>query len=771
MRKTRIVLAVLVLFVWASAVDASQQYGGDHFLADMVGEDCVLYFTLPRPPQARQQMYDLQLLGLRKEPEMKALWQELSRKTGGSVEQQFGAGVDELVKRAEGFSDLFDRQISLAVIRGASVEGYHGPFGALTTGLVLGEWVALLESSGPAAEVQKALEQFAAGPVARAIWDGGLKQDKMGSRTAYRSPSGGVPLFLARRGSAVVVASRESLLKDTVRAFEDPPGKALSDSSSFQQTLQQSRDVGASMFMHWDVSKTIDRARQEMDDDELASFDEAMSVFGLDALSAFWRGEGKRARFRIALDPGDRPKTMLNAFKSTQDTLRTAEVVHKEAFVYASGMVSLRRFTDMILEQIEEAEFPGEEPETGPEAEEWAEFKAAREAVKTLSGQMGPEVALYARFPSGGGMVPNAAFLCQVSDPVAVEDDLQSLLKLGKKVEMREIPYLDYTIYTMPQKGAPFGLSYAVLDRNLVLGLTPGAVKEVISTRRKSGSSLRRREEFNSALKPLSENYNGLFYLDTRAAGLFAYNTASSFLSAASQRGRDEMPIDPALLPTADTLGAHLGKSVCIFKKENAEQLIAEGYSAGVDPLTFCGLGILHMPIMGPLMAKNAESGISSACSGTLSRAISMPPEEEVMLPDSQLAFLKEYTRPGVKNLTCPVDLNPTELGEGYETSFVYFPDEFDVKMKWGGRPGPVMGSGGDMPDSEQERQQMMREFRSRREEFILYEDEPRHGGRTVMTRGFGMARSIPEQRFQELLREQKKEYGISDNAGEKSGE
>ncbi len=735
MRFCNCVLVVcFIAFAAPIAESGMPGYEGEHFLADLVTDECVFFFSMPQPVAAHQDINALKLMGLAQEPEVQALWQNICESLDKRLGELVESDSPQLAKHRKRYLEVFDRQISLAVFRTKEITGIYSPIGNLAAGLLLGDAVALLESSSSPELVAQAVRDFASGTLAKAVWGGSFREVEIEGQTAYESLEDSLPLYLACKGGVVVAATRKERLESLLAAFDAPPKNPLSARPDYRKAMAETGDGEVTIFLYWNIEESLRRLAAERDEEEREDFEEVVRAFRMSALWAAWRGDGERAQFHVRLQRAEGQGGMLDAFRPAFNPLDTTAVVPSSAFVYGSQMVDAMKLCKHFLHLYEKEEFGPSIPETGPQAERWAKFQATSKTITLVASSLGPEAAFCANIPFGGGLIPNAAIVCQAKDPVTLEDDLRSLLKIAKLGEFNESQYLGYTVYSAPERELPFGLCYAVLEGHLVLGLTPLAVKEVIALQKNPAGSLKQSAEFEAAFKGLPEERQGAFYLNTRNIALFLYNIIAPILTGVAVHAPEDSIFDPALLPVPATIGRHLDKLVAVAVVDE-QGMVIRGYSDGLDLLTVTGLCALHVPLYGPFVVIDVREELGHACMTQLYRLI-QPPARET-LPATQVEFLKEYFDGG-RELVCPLDRDPRDLGGGYRTSFRYFIEEFGVQMEYGGWEGRP-------------------ELRS---DLILYEDAQRHGRRTVLTRARFPA-SLPEEEFQTMLQAQKERYGV----------
>jgi hypothetical protein len=726
-------VAALMLHADANSVG----YQGQHFVADLATDDCVVLFTVPQPAAARQAMRAVKVMTLADEPEAQAMWQSLSKLLEKSLAGPTGPGNVELQRELDGFAAMFDRQISLAVFSlGKATEAYEA-VPSPTDAILMGDSAAILESSLPPEAVAAALKRFGASPLARGTWGDAFTEGAGAAQPIYESPRGSLPLYLASRGSAVLAATRRERLEKLLAAFDKPPANSLSANAGFKEAMADAAKENPMAFLYWNIEEGVRRLRTSLTEWERMHFDETVKAFPVKALWATWRGQGEKAWFRARVLTAKAQGGLLEALRAQPDSLDTAAVVPGGSLVYVSFSASVKDVCEYVLNLAMPRLPPGA---AAGQPQQWAKFEATRKAVSLLAGRLGPETALYLNMPMGGGLIPNVAAVCQVKDAVAAGDDLRSLLEVAEMGKFKESAFLGCTIYSVAEQDTPFGLSYAILDRYLVLGITPQAVKEVISLQKKPSGSLQQNADFQASLKGLPEDRHGVAYVNTRGLALFVYNSIAPVLASPAMHREEEKEgaaFDPSLLPMPETIGRHLDKLVAV-EQVDENGIRVEGYSDGLDPLTAMSLAALYAPIAGPLAVKETRKDLGYACFNVLYNV--ERPEGVETLPATQAEFLKKYLRDGLKELTCPLDRSPRDLGDGYKTSFRYFPEEFGVKMEFGRKS--IQG------------------WESRMSEIVLYEDVPRHERRVVLEAS-GFPRMMAEDEFQKQLKAQKEKYGV----------
>ena len=175
---------------------------------------------------------------------------------------------------------------------------------------------------------------------------------------------------------------------------------------------------------------------------------------------------------------------------------------------------------------------------------------------------LGDQVALF--FVGGGtAELPNFAFLVESKNDGALEDFVESVAA-ESEVEITEKEYEGET-YRMQADEAEEPVAVGVVDGFLVVG-SEDAFKAAIDANA-SGDTLEEDEDFLDATEPLSDDWMGLFYLDTQGfvselsrAGQFGPNERAAF----DAFGLDEQGSQAAILyvsPDAVTLEATGGFS------------------------------------------------------------------------------------------------------------------------------------------------------------------------------------------------------------------
>ncbi len=147
----------------------------------------------------------------------------------------------------------------------------------------------------------------------------------------------------------------------------------------------------------------------------------------------------------------------------------------------------------------------------------------------------------------------------------------ESVQKLTAKIpglKLKEIPVGDAKAYyvDLAQLGPMAGFvqpSYGFAGNYLVFSLNLQAVKSAIAGfSAKDRQSVLENEEFKALLAGIPKGVTGLDYTDTRRSFESTYNMARNFLPFITMSAGKDLPVDLALLPTADVFTKHLAAGI-----------------------------------------------------------------------------------------------------------------------------------------------------------------------------------------------------------------
>ena len=701
-------------------------YQGERMLSKLVGEDCILFTTIPSPKSTVEAMKGLAPYRLMNDPETQAFLESGQGWLDEVLAGDFRTTSAEATAAAGRFLEVFDRQISLAVFK----FGKNFP-----------EFVLLLESSHAPDAAETWLNELIRDEVfERYVGSAPEAADIAGAKAYSFEFTGGLPLFACAKGNILLLGNSQQRVADTLAAFDRNLARPLAANPAFLNASRAVEGDGADFLLFMNMRRIWEDALEiERHDPDV---EKVRKKLDFESVAAAVRFEGDRAMSKIHLTPraeAEVAETVLKYVAKRPNPLATMELIPDQALFFASAGLNLRS----IIDDISDSDDFFREISSLFRAREVAKRTLLKETLKALAGGLAEEVALFVQMPQGGGMIPEGAFVARADDPVGLDEDIEALLKIAGK-QPEAVTFLNGRIYMLvdPDEsyGSPFAPAVGLMGRNLVLSLSPQTVKKLIRLQENPSGLLRDNPDFKNALAKAPADHVGFLRLDTRALFLFIYNSMSPFLSGIAREAQQEgVPqFNVALLPTADALAQYLsGLTASMHREGNG--LSIHLTSEGIDPAALAVHAQVYAPYYLPYVFLKHRRELANRCRWSLHLSAQL--EEGSDLPGTQREFVKKFLRDR-KSLTCPADAKPEDLGEGYKSSYEYFPERYNVKVHIA-KPGS---------DAEAEAEEMRI---ARGDALILYDNRPRHqGGRNVLTLA-GERKHMSEEDFQEALARQ----------------
>lgn len=712
------VVVGVLLVLGAAAPAASPKYAGRHMLSNLVTDDCLVFTTIPSPKDTLDAVRLLSPCRLMNDPEVQAFIRSGEESLDKALSADFRTSAADIRADIADYLQLFDRQLSLAVYDSRKRTQ---------------DIVVLLESSREGGAVKKWLDGMVRDKVFERYTAGGARRIKIAETEAFVCDAmrGWSPALCAR-GSLLIIAGSQERLAKTLAALDRPPKNALAEAEVFQRARRAVGAGGAHFFFFMNLARIWKLALDEdPDDEDLAT---ARKVLGFEFVAAAVTFEGNRAFSRVHVVPETGQKeTLLSYVARSPNPFDTLELIPNRAVLFASIGLHPRK----IIKRISENEDFFEEAAMPDAAERAATKKLWEQALNALAGSLKEETSAFVQLPFGGGMWPEAALVSRTRDPAALEQHITDLLKLaGKPAEPK--PFLDTNIYVIAETGGifPVAPTVAVVGRNMVMSYTPQTVRMLIRQKQQRTGLLRDKPEFKEALSQVADDRVGVVFLDMRSLLLFIYNASVPLLAAVERETGDGGPLfDSALLPTTETLAQYFSEML-ISAHWQGEGLTMRIASDGFDPASLAMHAQVFAPYYLPLAFLAHRKQMAAECRWKLYMPYA---RKETDLPATQNEFIQKHRHR--KSLVCPADPKPVDLGDGFKTSYEYFPEKYGVKMRIGPESGTKTAAELAPPMAS-------------RDTIILYDNKPRHRrGRNVMTPGG--RKWMSEEEFQKRLAKQ----------------
>ncbi|MBN1417128.1 MAG: hypothetical protein JXP34_00015 [Planctomycetes bacterium] len=355
---------------------------------------------------------------------------------------------------------------------------------------------------------------------------------------------------LAFDGRRVLVAANEEILAGLLRRRGAPAG-SLAEDPTYRRVLARAGD-DLSFFFYLNLGMIWDRLARDGDEEDRRSA-ERSGLLGIRAIGAGLRMADGRATDAIWLDVPDGPKGFLRAMPDVPLEFGTTRLAPRESFAYVAANV---RPADVYRTMLAVAEAG-----SGGPFEELA--RADRDLAKGLGlrslsdiiGLLGTEAGVFASFPPGGGVFPEAVAAIEVLEPDKLLTNLDALVRTASGREPSMLTFRGREIrYYAQETRIPFTPCWCVTDGWLLISYHPTMIKSAIRRIEGTGESLRDDPAFEAARKTLPERSVAAAFANTERLFRFLYGIV---IPVAGMIGA-EFPFNAAELPSADAIARHL---------------------------------------------------------------------------------------------------------------------------------------------------------------------------------------------------------------------
>lgn len=711
MEKGRLFHLVFILVLGASFIPSVM--GEEESLASLVPEKTSLFVSFPSLRRAWEGFTTLPLYEAYQDEEVQGFL-----KTFGTDLDEILPGVRiEFVKKLLDLPEIFDGEAAFALI--SEKEGAGDEF----------EWAFTLSWESESERAPVFVEEVLI-PVLKSMIPGGSKDEEIQGRkvSIYQGPAH--MLYIARVGRRMLFTGSEWSMNDLLRRL-DGSSDSLAESDTFRSACAQCGASDASFLLFLNIGELMTRELEEAKEEER----KALAAAGFDEIRSLAAGltmkEG-RADDKIWLDvPGVR-KGMLDIFSDSPVDIELSRLAPENTLLFLAANVGIRDFYQTIL-AIDEASPHSPLREFRASADELSQELGLR-SFSDLVGQLGTEVFLFAALPKGGGFFPELAAAVEVLEPDKLQTNLFALVRTLTGEDPNELSFKGRKIYYVPLESRNIldqSVCWCATDGYLLVGLHPTVLKGVIRRFDQSSRSLRKDAEFEAAWKKLPAGAPAVAYANSRHLFNYLYGLILPFATMLD----DEMPFDPAALPTAEAVEVYLSFGLSGLKPmEGGIRLQTD--SDGYGPTSFVMYGLIAAFFFYPVEAWNEAVRRWPACGyqmETIFEGLEEFRRDRSRYPErlEEMAVEENWRFSG---LACPVAHNERSERPGYKEErgeglkdFVYI----------------VAVKGMEPPDS------------FPRDWMIVWDSEPRHNGGRIVLLGSGQVIWLTEEAFQERWKEQ----------------
>jgi hypothetical protein len=351
----------------------------------------------------------------------------------------------------------------------------------------------------------------------------------------------------------LLIGVNSSLLKKCIDSHRDGGRQALVNSPSFQR----SRGKGAPnplLEAFLNIEGITKRVRGLVPDEWL----EVLSDLGFDGINAIYYAtavEGNGALDTMFID-APQPRRGLLAISPGPVSPATLQRVPKDAVYFEAARFDMGPMYDAIWAAMAKV-VPPREFRRVERGLAWAERKLRFKIRDGLLAALGKEFLFYATLPRNG-LIPDFVAVIEIQDRGKAEQVLGTALEMTH-VESRAVTFGEHTMNVVNLgPGAGVSPTFAFVQDKLVVSLFPTGLKKYIRHLERPRASIVDSADFQNTFQNLERGRaEWLAYYDVKRLVSYGYNAAESLLPTLVDP--DEIPVDPAMLPTLDVVLKHLG--------------------------------------------------------------------------------------------------------------------------------------------------------------------------------------------------------------------
>jgi len=351
----------------------------------------------------------------------------------------------------------------------------------------------------------------------------------------------------------LLIGVNSSLLKKCIDNHQDGGRQTLAHSPSFQR----SRGKGAPnplLEAFLNIDGFTKRVRGLVPDEWL----EVLGDLGFDGINSIYYAtavEGSGALDTLFVD-APQPRRGLLAISPGPISAATLQRVPKDAVYCEAARFDVGPMYDALWAAMAKV-VPPREFRRVERGLAWAERKLGFKIRDGLLAALGKEFLFYATLPRNG-LIPNFIATIEIQDREKAEQVMATALEMTG-VKSRAVAFGEHTMNVVNLgPGAGVSPAFAFIQDKLVVSLFTAGLKNYIRQIQRPQASIVDSADFQDTFQNLERSRaEWLAYYDVRRLASYGYNAAESLLPTLLDP--DEVPVDPAMLPTLDVVLKHLG--------------------------------------------------------------------------------------------------------------------------------------------------------------------------------------------------------------------
>jgi len=567
MKRTIIyILPILLLTLIFPATAASDETKANPTeLAALAPKDTVLLLSFPSFEEAWNGFKTLPIYQAYKDEEVQTFIESFSE---GIDEMTKGLSAD-LISRLLELPDIFDSEAAFALI--PNIENNSA------------DWIVSLKADKNKEKTVQFKEEVLV-PILGSFFPWGPVKQKVGPEevTVFKGPVDSI--FLSLKDGHLLLTQSEKRLADLFEGMKSETD-SLSKTESYIDAKKRWAGQDPSFLVFFNIEalwKTID---SEMDTDE-RSILKASGFESIRSINAALKMAGGRASETIHVDISGEKQGFFKMFSNFSVDPELARIAPDNTFVFAGGNIKISEAYQTIL-AMEQAS-PKQFLDFRRAADDLTK-KLGIKSISDLISQFGTEVVFYASMPKGG-FIPDMIGAIEVLEPDKLLSNINSIVETITGAPQKTVNFKNRKIHYIPitQRGdfIEASICWCVTDGYIFLAIHPAVIKNLIRRIESGSHTLSSNAEFKSAWEKLPKEAVALGYANTKLIFEAIYGMILPF---ASMFG-NELPFDPALLPSAEAISSYLSSGLSGITSEDSG-LFARTESDGYGPVSLALYG------------------------------------------------------------------------------------------------------------------------------------------------------------------------------------
>ncbi|MBI1850111.1 MAG: hypothetical protein HYR85_07180 [Planctomycetes bacterium] len=391
--------------------------------------------------------------------------------------------------------------------------------------------------------------------------------------------------------SLFVGALNRGYLEKIIDTARDPKAPNLSTSPLFQAAVSKVQSP-ATTFLGF---VNVQALRQRFADLIPAEVMKALQALGVDLVQAFAVAEsveGKLIRDTFYVHaPGER-RGLIKSCAMSPNGLATARLAPRDAVFFDSNTLDLRALVDGFLEIIKNND-PSAHARAIAEIQQVEQLLGFR-LREDLLASFGSEMATFLALPAGGSPIPEFGMAVKLRDPTSCARFIDAIPfdKLGVHAKRLEFNGVSIQYLDLASAMVPIAPALCVSGNFLFVGGSVQTLKQMVSRFQSNDEGLLGNTSFKAVRGKIPADASWVDFVDLSRIAAFMVNSIGPMLGPLAKESH--LPLDPALLPTADTVAKHLGSYVGFLRSD------ADGFTSSCESAV--GSGFLLLTYAGILV-------------------------------------------------------------------------------------------------------------------------------------------------------------------------